>query len=375
MTVYNAGAINGVELVQSINGVDIESIEEINKVYVEHMPLKTVIYYHGTIVGVASKTTEVAVMPGWYVCNGYETTDYVLDDPPDYINIPRFLRAMATIDDTGGGNDIRSSLSHSHSTQTTGAHYGHDVSSNPGDHSHTINDSIVRYAGGGTGHQTGGYMRTHTDPEGDTPFLFMQGGSAHDHTVNSSGNHNNHAIGNSGSVSPNNRPVYRTLIPLIRLRITNYTFAVGTILWFDGSFSNANGWYKCDGNNGTLNLLNKFIRGDPASNIGGGTDTAVNVEHNHADSSAGNHNHEFSWYDGHNHYYDDACWGAGTTTTTNAGGGSYAKAYVTTNNAGGHDHTGDAYTNSHSHACNSVGGEDSDNRPAFYSMQLVQRVS
>lgn len=379
MTVYSAGAINGVELIQSINGVDIDSIRVINAVWVEHMPLQTVIYYHGTISGAASKSTEFSSMPGWYVCNGIEPTDYVLDDPPDYINTPRFLRGMSTVDDTGGGNDTKVVLSHSHSSQNSGAHYGHTASSTCDSHTHQTIQLLSWYNSDapplGTGHQPGSYMRTFS--HGD--FVFLQGTSAHSHTVSSSGNHSSHSIGNSGSVSPNNRPVYRTLIPLIRLRRTNYTFAVGTILWFDGSFSNGNGWYKCDGNNGTIPLQNNFIRGDPVSNGSGGTDTAVNTQHNHTITTSGNHNHDFSTHNGHTHTYSTTCWGyvsdVTSTTTTNIGGGKFPREYIYTTSAGGHDHSGDLYTNNHTHVTNSTGTGDSDNRPVFYSMQLVQRVS
>jgi len=41
------------------------------------------------------------------------------------------------------------------------------------------------------------------------------------------------------------------------------------------------GWYKCDGNNGTINLVDKFVRGGATSGATGGSDDAVVVEHNH----------------------------------------------------------------------------------------------
>ncbi|DAZ90958.1 TPA_asm: hypothetical protein ES702_05921 [Lokiarchaeia virus SkuldV3] len=41
------------------------------------------------------------------------------------------------------------------------------------------------------------------------------------------------------------------------------------------------GWYKCDGNNGTVNLVDKFVRGGITSGATGGSDDAVVVEHLH----------------------------------------------------------------------------------------------
>lgn len=376
MTVYNAGSINGVGLVQSINGVDIESIEEINVVWIEHIPLRTVIYYHGTISDAASKTTEVSFMLGWYVCNGKTTVD---GTPPDYIDVaPRFLRCSAGIDDTGGGNDIRSVLNHTHSTNGNGSHSGiaHSYTGYSGTHRHTINKDIVRYGSlkDDAGYQSGSYMHTYDAGE----FLFLGGDSPHEHTVGNDGGHSNHSISNQGTATPNNRPAYKTLIPLIRLRRDNYTFAVGTILWFDGSFTNGNGWYKCDGNNGTLNLLNSFIRCEPTSSGSGGTDTTLNVQHNHSNSTAGSHNHDCNYDTGHVHYYDTACWGSsGANNITTADSGAiYQDEYVATNSVGNHSHSASGYyNNSHTHTTNSTGSGDGDNRPAFYSMQLVQRVS
>lgn len=41
------------------------------------------------------------------------------------------------------------------------------------------------------------------------------------------------------------------------------------------------GWFKCDGNNGTVNLVDKFVRGGATSGAMGGSDDAVVVEHTH----------------------------------------------------------------------------------------------
>lgn len=59
---------------------------------------------------------------------------------------------------------------------------------------------------------------------------------------------------------------------------------IGFITMFSGAFTNnitIPGWYKCDGNNGTVNLVDKFVRGGSASGATGGSDDAVVVSHLH----------------------------------------------------------------------------------------------
>ena len=51
---------------------------------------------------------------------------------------------------------------------------------------------------------------------------------------------------------------------------------IGTVKMFSGSFTNNStipGWYICDGNNGTPNLVGKFVRGGSSSGATGGSDT------------------------------------------------------------------------------------------------------
>ncbi|MDR1997200.1 MAG: hypothetical protein LBQ83_02610 [Candidatus Margulisbacteria bacterium] len=84
----------------------------------------------------------------------------------------------------------------------------------------------------------------------------------------------------------------------------------GTILMYDGSGWENNktlvGWYKCDGNNGTPNLTNLFIRGGASSGGSGGADsqsitlTTANLPgHSHSVTDAG-HSHTVT-DSGHTH--------------------------------------------------------------------------
>jgi len=69
------------------------------------------------------------------------------------------------------------------------------------------------------------------------------------------------------------------------------TFPSGTILLLSGS-TIPSGWVKCDGNNGTPNLINKFVFGakvDAELKTTGGSDTHVHPEPN--TSIGGAHGH------------------------------------------------------------------------------------
>ncbi len=60
--------------------------------------------------------------------------------------------------------------------------------------------------------------------------------------------------------------------------------AIGFIGMFSGTWVDNEtmlGWYKCDGNNGTVNLVDKFVRGGATSGAMGGSDDAVVITHSH----------------------------------------------------------------------------------------------
>ena len=74
---------------------------------------------------------------------------------------------------------------------------------------------------------------------------------------------------------------------------------VGGIILYNGSFNDipAN-WQLCDGTNGTPNMTNKMVRGTNTQGQilnTGGSDDAVNVQHNHGISDPG-HSHTFPTY-------------------------------------------------------------------------------
>ena len=81
--------------------------------------------------------------------------------------------------------------------------------------------------------------------------------------------------------------------------LRNMFVPIGTILMYDGLLWVDNtlmpGWYKCDGNNGTPNLVNKFIRGSLVSAVEAGQDsvalTVNNIPTHTSDGQSATHTH------------------------------------------------------------------------------------
>jgi hypothetical protein len=74
--------------------------------------------------------------------------------------------------------------------------------------------------------------------------------------------------------------------PLLASDIQNLTFfPKGTILMYDGQLWDRTGgipgWHICDGEEGTIDLRDKFIRGGTTARQTGGTDTAEVPKHDH----------------------------------------------------------------------------------------------
>jgi microcystin-dependent protein len=147
------------------------------------------------------------------------------------------------------------------------------------------------------------------------------------------------------------------------------SFPIGTILMFSGTWvdnSTIAGWYKCDGNNGTVNLVNKFVRGATTSGGTGGADT-----HTLTITEMPSHKHGTSDKTGYNdvtHYH-------GVKTYNHSG-------YNGTKNEGGTHTTQTGTMNSnnasasHRHTIGAKGGGGSHNNiPAYYALIFIQRIS
>jgi hypothetical protein len=143
------------------------------------------------------------------------------------------------------------------------------------------------------------------------------------------------------------------------------------------------GWKVCNGNGGTPNLLNRFIRCESASGNTGGSDTTEN--HTHTDNfsvdshvltlseipahnhGGGNHRHSYTYRSSiDKDYYlsqpNNGWWG---TKSANTG---YSGTIITTQGGGG----------GHSHGLSggvTSSGGGGNNKPAYYSLIFIKKVA
>ena len=174
-------------------------------------------------------------------------------------------------------------------------------------------------------------------------------------------------------------------------------YPLGTIIYFTGAFTNnatLPGWYKCDGTNGTVNLVNLFIRSSSTSGQTGGYADLTLGTHTHATTvgnSSATHTHTFSGtlntanFDAHTHTQDIHP-AAGPTANVNIGNYHDPSSFGSTSTSIGSTHThtfsftSDAETDTHIHTLtvdNAGVGEDGvgDNIPSYYKLIPIMRVS
>lgn len=140
------------------------------------------------------------------------------------------------------------------------------------------------------------------------------------------------------------------------------------MIQWSGSISDIpSGWALCDGNNGTPNLLNRFVKGTSSAseNPGstGGSDTyTISVaqlpshDHNGSTSSDGDHNHAVE-----SEERQEASW----ANDLDAGGPYSGITSYTTYN-GNHGHTFSTY--------NAGSGSSVDSRPSFYEVAFIKKL-
>lgn len=144
--------------------------------------------------------------------------------------------------------------------------------------------------------------------------------------------------------------------------VKNY-LPIGTILMYKGTGwvdnSTILGWWKCDGANGTPDLVDKFIRSESSSSNEGGSDDVVVVQHNHGASAVavGEHTHDIRCMNGAGGYrriLADVELGAFVQEAVSVPAGGHGHA-ITVNNEG----------------VSGVGA----NKPVYYSLIFIMRVS
>jgi hypothetical protein len=120
------------------------------------------------------------------------------------------------------------------------------------------------------------------------------------------------------------------------------------------------GWYVCNGNASTPNLLNKFVRAEAASGNTGGSDNAIVVSHNHGGVTGGmNANNP------HRHNINQVDSGSGTT------GARYYMHY-----RGLEDNVVKKKNMEHAQSISSAGVSGTGtNKPAYYSLIFIIRMA
>ena len=202
-----------------------------------------------------------------------------------------------------------------------------------------------------------------------------------------------------------NLPAYRTIYAkcgtggidifnfseLYRLRTLKDLQPIGSIQMWSGTILNIPlGWKLCDGNNGTPNLINRFVVGAGGNyNVGdfGGLDTVVltagqmaSHSHNGTTQSSGSHNHTISINQSGSHTHSghvaqaSGDWrGGGNNSAPNST--SYPGNVST---SGLHTHTANiaaAGNHNHSFTTDALGNNEAhENRPPYFALCYIMYV-
>lgn len=256
--------------------------------------------------------------PGFYFCDGNNSTPNLVD---------KYLRGAAT---SGNAGSTGGSLTHTHSYD-----HGHSAAS----HTHS---------GAASGTATNGQGGSTTSP-GNAAY------AGHRHTVylNSTSTSCNSATGTftSGTVEPS----YKTL------RINKNTSGVtkmpskGDIaMWLGTVASIPIGWHLCDGNNGTPDLQNYFIKISSTPGSTGGNNT-------HLHSGVASHTHTATGTHVHTGYT------SGPDSSRLSGVGEHSHANTS------HTHSVTSVSSvTATWNTSTIDGETSDNQPAHVVVAYIQ---
>lgn len=200
-------------------------------------------------------------------------------------------------------------------------------------HTHTVGISGDTSTSGSHTHSPSGVIG---DSGSQTYYYYAGAGntvSAHTHTfvsttTGASGDHKHNAVTSTTSGATNNLP------PFVALRwLTNSAEAEipsgGIMMWYGSDYTLPSGFYICNGQNGTPDMRDKFIRN------GSGTGSSSHSHSMPSISASGAHTHFSS--------LNTSTKGAGNVCNISTGVGanshSHSNINYTTNSAGDHTHT------------------------------------
>jgi len=145
----------------------------------------------------------------------------------------------------------------------------------------------------------------------------------------------------------------------------------GLILMWAGDLSDIpSGWALCDGNNGTPNMLNRFVESVSGSNTDPGATGGDNIKglstsqlpphsHNHdgTTSTDGEHRHSFELGYNANEGGDEPALNYGSGTIVD---------FKTTDSRGDHGHSGNV--------SDTGSGSGYNNKPRYYELAFIQKL-
>jgi len=152
-------------------------------------------------------------------------------------------------------------------------------------------------------------------------------------------------------------------------------FPVGSIIMYNGNDwmdnSTVIGWYKCDGNNGTPDLINKFVKGGDSPGETGGANSKTLSSSNipsHSHSFSGSTNSTGAHRHGVYPHAGEVQYGSGTSGAHGGDNGTQVRNGLTSS-AGNHSHSVSGSTSAYG------SGSAFDNQPAFYKLIFIMRVT
>ncbi len=200
-----------------------------------------------------------SIPSGYHLCNGDAST-------PDLRNI--YLKGAGAGNDagtTGGALNHQHVIDHTH----TGVSHSHAGTSSGANATAQSNDSNTRPSDQQHSHSI---SLQSNSPETGSPYTGYAG------------------------IADTVEPFYKKLIALKNISGGGKILAKGMIaLWLGSLVTIPQGWFACDGNNGTIDLTGHYVKvavdGSEIGNIGGSNTHSHTSSNSHSHSASGSHSH------------------------------------------------------------------------------------